>query len=131
MAKSVREASYGRSGFALQFMLDTSLSDALRYPLKLSDLVVMDLDPNQAPVNIVWGNDPQGIWNELPSVGLTGDRYYRPVFYSEKEYAAYSGSVLTIDPSGRGKDEMGFSVTKMCMGRIFCPVWWISSTRQG
>jgi hypothetical protein len=29
-----REASYGRSGFALQFMLDTRLSDAERYPLK-------------------------------------------------------------------------------------------------
>ena len=30
-----REASYGRSGFALQFMLDTRLSDAERYPLKV------------------------------------------------------------------------------------------------
>lgn len=39
-----RELSYGRSGFALQFMLDTSLSDADRYPLKLSDLIVDDLD---------------------------------------------------------------------------------------
>ena len=34
-----REASYGRSGFALQFMLDTRLSDAERYPLKVSDLI--------------------------------------------------------------------------------------------
>jgi hypothetical protein len=40
-----REASYGRSGFALQFMLDTSVSDGDRYPLKLSDLVVMAIDP--------------------------------------------------------------------------------------
>jgi len=30
-----REASYGRSGFALQFMLDKRLSDAERYPLKV------------------------------------------------------------------------------------------------
>lgn len=29
-----RRASYGRGGFALQFMLDTSLSDGDRYPLK-------------------------------------------------------------------------------------------------
>jgi hypothetical protein len=28
-----REASYGRSGFALQFMLDTSLSDAGQAPV--------------------------------------------------------------------------------------------------
>ena len=33
-----REASYVRSGFAPQFMLYTRLSDAERYPLKVSDL---------------------------------------------------------------------------------------------
>ena len=38
-----REASYGRSGFALQFMLDTRLSDAERYPLNVSDLIIMDI----------------------------------------------------------------------------------------
>ncbi len=36
-----REASYGKSGFALQFMLDVSLSDANKYPLKINDLMVM------------------------------------------------------------------------------------------
>ncbi len=40
-----RELSYGRSGFSLQFMLDTSLSDEDKYPLKLSDLIVMGLNP--------------------------------------------------------------------------------------
>lgn len=40
-----REMSYGRSGFALQFQLDTSLSDADRYPLRLRDLVVLPLIP--------------------------------------------------------------------------------------
>lgn len=33
-----REASYGRSGFALQFIFDTRLSDAQRYPLKVGGL---------------------------------------------------------------------------------------------
>jgi hypothetical protein len=117
---AMREASYGRSGFALQFMLDTTLSDALRYPLKLSDLMVMDLDPDRAPDTLVWGNDPAGVWDVLPSVGLTGDRYYRPIFVSKDTYAPYTGSVMTIDPSGRGKDELGFCVTKMSHGRIFC-----------
>jgi hypothetical protein len=40
-----RELSYGRSGFALQFQLDTSLSDTERYPLKLADLICMSVDP--------------------------------------------------------------------------------------
>ena len=36
-----RLSSYGRSGFNLQFMLDTTLSDANRYPLKLNDLIIL------------------------------------------------------------------------------------------
>ena len=32
-----RRVSYGKAGFALQFMLDTSLSDADKHPLKLAD----------------------------------------------------------------------------------------------
>jgi hypothetical protein len=39
-----RKLSYGRAGYSLQFMLDTSLSDAERYPLKLQDLIVMNLN---------------------------------------------------------------------------------------
>jgi hypothetical protein len=39
-----REARYGRSMFNLQFQLDTTLSDADRYPLKLDDLIVDNLD---------------------------------------------------------------------------------------
>ena len=35
-----REASYGRSAFALQFQLDTTLSDLERFPLKLADLKI-------------------------------------------------------------------------------------------
>ena len=34
-----REAAMGRSNFLLQFMLDTSLSDAEKFPLKMADLL--------------------------------------------------------------------------------------------
>ena len=44
-----REASYGRSGFNLQFMLDTTLSDQDRYPLKINDLVIMSVNKEYAP----------------------------------------------------------------------------------
>jgi hypothetical protein len=115
-----REFSFGRSGFALQFMLDTSLSDALRYPLKLADLIVMDLNPKEAPEKIVWATSPELVHNDLPTVGLSGDRYYRPMFVSKDLWAPYTSSVLTIDPSGRGKDELGFCVGKLSLGNIFC-----------
>ena len=40
-----REASMGRSNFMLQFMVDTSLSDAEKFPLKMADLVVTSVNP--------------------------------------------------------------------------------------
>lgn len=113
-----REASYGRSGFALQFMLDTSLSDADRYPLKLSDLIVMDLDTDQAPSKVVWSSSPELIDDDLPVVGLSGDRYYRPMMVS-KEWGKYTGSLLAIDPSGRGADKTAYAILKIFNGMLF------------
>ncbi len=113
-----REASYGRSGFMLQFMLDTSLADSERYPLKLSDLIVMDVDREVAPVRVVWARVLANVINELHSVGFTGDRYYSPMYVSE-DMEEYTGSLMTIDPSGRGDDETGYSVTKMLRGMIY------------
>jgi hypothetical protein len=48
-----RRLSYGRSGYALQFMLNPRLSDVDRYPLKINDLVVMDIDNEVGPEKIV------------------------------------------------------------------------------
>lgn len=116
-----REASYGRSGFALQFMLDTSLSDKDRYPLKLDDLMVMDIDKEIAPIKLAWAGTPEYICEDLPSVGFTGDKYHKPMFVSD-EFESYSGSVMAIDPSGRGQDELGIAIAAMLGGNLFVPV---------
>ena len=113
-----REISYGRSGFALQFMLDTSLSDAERYPLKLADLVVMDLDVNVGPEKVVWGTSPELIMRHLPNVGFAGDRYHRPQ-HTGGDFIEYQGSVMAIDPSGRGGDETAYAIVKMLNGQLF------------
>ncbi len=112
-----REASYGRSGFALQFQLDTSLSDADKYPLKLSDLVVLPLDPLRGPTDLVWASGSQNAL-DLPAVGLAGDRYHAPAWTSGA-FEQWEGSVMFIDPSGRGKDETAYSVVKVLHGRMF------------
>ena len=107
-----RELSYGRSGFGLQFMLDTSLSDANKYPLKLSDLLVYSCDKETAPEKLVYG-----IFKplpDLPNVGLSGDKFYAPEDTVGR--ADYTGSVLAIDPSGRGSDETAYAVVKMLNG---------------
>jgi hypothetical protein len=113
-----REGEYGRSGFNLQFMLDTTLSDADRYPLRVRDLIVQTLDPRMAPAKLVWGNGPDNVINDVPNTALTGDRYHRPLWVSE-EMAEYTGSVLAIDPSGRGKDETAYAVVKILHGNLY------------
>ena len=115
-----RKMSYGRTGYALQFMLNPKLSDADRYPLKINDLVVMDVDVDVAPEKIVWSSDPDNCDRELPNVGLAGDRYRRPA-NTVGDMIPYTGSVLSIDPSGRGKDETGYAVVKMLNGQLFVP----------
>jgi len=115
-----RKMSYGRTGYALQFMLNPKLSDADRYPLKINDLVIMDVDVDVAPEKVVWSSDPDNCDRELPNVGLAGDRYRRPA-NTVGDMIPYSGSVLSIDPSGRGKDETGYAVVKMLNGQLFVP----------
>ena len=113
-----RELSYGRSGFNLQFQLDTSLSDADKYPLKLNDLIVMSLDGEKAPEKPVWSKDPEHKLTDLPNVGLPGDGYYSPQT-KIGEWLEYTGSVLSVDPSGRGRDETGYAVVKMLNGILY------------
>lgn len=117
-----REAEYGRSGFALQFQLNTTLSDATKYPLKFKDLIVMDVDPEVAPSRLVWASGPQQEIKGVPNVGLTGDRFYSPLSI-EDNFLPYEGSVLFVDPSGRGKDETSYAVVKQLHGRLFLTRW--------
>lgn len=113
-----REASYGRAGFALQFMLDTRLSDADRYPLKIADLIVMSCNPEVGPAKIVWAGDPGLIVPDLPNVAFTGDRFYRPMWTAD-QWTPYTGSVMAIDPSGRGRDETAYAVVKFLHGFLY------------
>jgi len=99
-----REASMGRSNFMLQFMLDTSLSDAEKFPLKMADLVVTSVNPVTAPEAVVWCSDPQNVIKDAPTVGLPGDYFYSPM-QLQGDWNPYTETICSIDPSGRGTDE--------------------------
>ena len=99
-----REAAMGRSNFMLQFMLDTSLSDAEKFPLKCADLVVTSVNPTSAPDAVVWCSDPTNIIKDLPTVGLPGDYFYSPMLL-QGDWNPYTETICSIDPSGRGSDE--------------------------
>ena len=113
-----REASYGRIGFNMQYQLDSSLSDLNRYPLKLYDLSVMTLNPEDAPEKVIWASSPELQHNDLPCVGLQGDGYFRPM-QVQGNYLPYTGVVMSIDPSGKGKDETSYAVTKFLNGNVY------------
>jgi hypothetical protein len=115
---AAREAEYGKGGFALQFMLNTQLSDMEKYPLKIKDLIIMDVDKEQAPMKVNWLPNPDRELKQLPNLAMAGDRFYQ--FHSASpEVQKYDGSVMYIDPSGRGKDETGYAVVKMLNGFLY------------
>ena len=116
-----RKISYGSAGYAMQFMLDSRLSDIDKFPLKISDLIVTSIDNEIAPERYVWARDPDLEWDStVPNVAFAGERYYRPMKVIG-EHIPFTGSVLAIDPAGRGKDETGYAVVKMLNGYLYVP----------
>ena len=116
-----RETRMTRSAVQLQFQLNCRLSTLDRYPIRLSDLIVMDLDGKALPEIAIWGNSPDLRIQNLICVGMGADRYYhRP--------AAVNGwiptkdewrCVLAVDPSGRGSDELAWSCIAELNGNFF------------
>jgi len=107
----------GKSKYKLQYMLDVSDSDDLRFPLKLSDLIVMDIDNDVAPLKISHSSMPD---NHLyiKHNGFKADKLYSPSFVS-KETSEYEMKILSLDPSGKGKDEIGLSFIFSLNTRLF------------
>ncbi len=113
-----REASMGRSNFMLQFMLDTSLSDAEKFPLKMADLIITSVNPTKAPESIVWCSDPSNVIKDLPTVGLPGDYFYSPM-QIVGDWDNYSETIASVDPSGRGTDETTVSYLSQRNGFLY------------
>jgi hypothetical protein len=112
-----RQMSIGRSTFNLQFLLDISLSDEEKFPLKLRDLCVFRLNRENGPNKVVWlANGDKAL--DLPSVGLHGDLFYKPAQIGD-EFLEYTGVVMAVDPSGRGSDELGYAVVSYLNGNLF------------
>ena len=113
-----RELSYGKGGFALQFMLNPNLSDMEKYPLKLRDFIVGTFALDKGPTTLTWLPNTANECKGVPLVGLKGDRFHK---YEQvgQGMAAYAQKILVIDPSGRGKDETGYAVLYQLNGYIF------------
>ena len=117
-----RKTEYGKIGYALQFQLDTTLADADRNPLKLRDIIVARTDVDIAPDKFVWGTGEDQEMPHVPLVGLPGDRLFRALKVTE-EWSPYEGSIMYVDPSGRGRDLTGYVVVKHLHGQLIVRQW--------
>lgn len=113
-----KELSYNKLGFLLQFMLDTNLSDEDKYPLKLRDFIVAELSKEAAPMKLTWLPNDRTKVTDIEVVGLKGDCYYS-YFNCSDEIQPYAIKIMTIDPSGKGKDETAYTVGYFLNGYIF------------
>lgn len=113
-----REIEKGRAGFALQFMLDTTPSDAEKHPLKLSDLIIAFCGEEMTNVKWEWSADREQVIQDLQAGGFEGDYYSRAQWKSD-EMTKYGGTVMAIDPSGRGTDETAYAIIRYAHGKLY------------
>lgn len=118
MAHLMKQKMKGKSRYKLQYMLDTTLSDAERYPLKLSDMIVTDLDDKYAPVHIEYGSEKKNILYDIKHSGFRGDYLFSPRYISDGR-EEYESVMMFVDPAGRGEDETAYCVTATLRGMIF------------
>jgi len=119
-----KEMDQGKSYFQLQHMLNTALSDAAKFPLKLDEIIVMNLGRKAKPGNqsryplVV--NRAVGIGFKDIAIHATPYKLALPA-PMDTEYQALQGTVMYVDPAGGGKngDETAYAVTGFLNGNIY------------
>lgn len=106
-----KELDQGPEGFALQYMLDTSLSDASRQQLKLENLLVANYDWERLPEVCVY-QAAQKYQVDLPaSFPIPLQKMYYPVSVDCQFVKPKEGPMMFIDPAGGGADELSYGVS--------------------
>lgn len=119
---NLRKAGMGTSNYQLQFMLDTSLSDANRFPLKNKDLVVMSVQKTQAPMSVHYSGSQLHEIPDMANFGFTGDRFHSPLSV-DQEVKEYDKLIMSIDPAGSGSDEITYAIIGVLSGNVFLIDW--------
>lgn len=111
-----RLAKIGPRHFALHYLLDPTMSDAAKFPLRLEDLIVMDVPSDVFPEKVTWS---RGTPLKIPSFGLNNDFCYGPMWTSAT-MVPYLETLMFVDPSGRGADETAVCVISFVNGYLVC-----------
>lgn len=115
-----KEIDQGAAYFQLQHMLSTTLSDAMRFPLKLMNLRVMSIDREQmrAPMILNFARTEENRI-VLPTDYPTKDHMFRVI--SGEDFGELKGGHMYVDPSGGGQngDEIAYGITGFIAGRVW------------
>ena len=100
-------------------MLDPTLSDIERYPLRVGDAMVLSIDQH-VPEVVVYDKAKDLALDDLPCCGLAHDpRFYRPRTIEGQIPATDVPTVMALDPSGGGADEFAYAVVKAYAGNYY------------
>lgn len=113
-----KELDQGPAYFQLQHMLSTAMSDALRYPLKTENLVVMRLNREKLPLSITRTMTEAGLMN----FSVHGHSFRMSTAHEVSEDTAPPDTVIMyVDPAAGGKngDETGYAILAGLNGNAF------------
>jgi len=113
-----KELDQGLAYFNLQHMLNTTMSDELRYPLKTKNLVVMNFATDKTSGEITWLPSPD---KQIQVTGFDCRPQLFLPFYTSTEVYPYEGKYMYVDTAGGGNngDETVAAVTYFLHGYIF------------
>jgi len=125
---------WGKIEFNRQFLMHIDAGNEDSKPLKMRDLMVMDIDPEQGlPSKIAYDTSPDQRFakTDIPIDALTGDStiHHPRLFGDETYYKKPEKVVCTIDPSGSGKDETTWTIAGEMGGKIF--IMWQGASLKG
>ncbi len=119
-----RRKVWGQTEYGRQFLMYLDAGNGKANPLKLRDLVLLELAPPshsspqvRLPVEVLWSPTPQNAVADIPVDSLSGDStLYAPA--SCDVWLDAEEVVTTIDTSGGGTDETTWTTAAGLMGRI-------------
>ncbi len=114
-----KEVDQGAAYFQLQHMLDTRLSDAERFPLKIEKMIFTSLLGDSAPMHFQRSAVPANIIH-TPSDYPVAAKFYMAT-HDHAEFGTYDGTHMYVDPAGGGQngDETAYAITSMLAGKIY------------
>lgn len=104
--KKEAEARYKKYEMQIQvrkIRRNSGIEPTWRGFMRISDLIVMDLDPAKVPMHIEWGGDP--------TISPNANYMFGPLFILPNSQE-YEDVLMTIDTSGVGGDETAYCVAK-------------------